>query len=263
MGIRKKIFFGFIIIGLILFMSGLISLFQLIQIEKTVAGMHSDNIRSIEVSQEILNEAEKQTWEIIDIMHNNLEGEDAQIHFNEKLYASCLNMVSQNITSSEESKIIDTLHVQYSVYKHQVQVLDSLFATSNIEKRTQWFNNYYRPYYLAFIKTLTDLSKQNQNIISLNSHKLESNFYRMIIPLIVAVAVGLFLIILFNYFINLYFTNPVLRITKGLKTYTENKIPYNVKIDTNDEIGELNKEIKTLISHTKQKNSVGIFDFNK
>jgi methyl-accepting chemotaxis protein len=85
----------------------------------------------------------------------------------------------------------------------------------------------------------------------------------MIIPLIVAIVVGLFLIILFNYFINFYFINPVLKIIKGIKEYSTNKQPYNVKIDTRDEINDLNKEIKSLISNTKQKESTGVFNFNK
>lgn len=264
MGIRKKIFFGFVIIGLILFMSGIISLYQLVQIEKTVVGMHSDNIRSIEISQEVLNETESQTWRIIDIIHGRLEGNEAELYFNDDLYTESFELMSQNITSDIESKIVDTLFVQYQLYKNQVFKLDSLFFMGNPEKRSYWFDTYYRPVYTSFKKTIQNLSKHNQDIISENSYKLESNFYRMIIPLIVAVAVGMFLIILFNYFINLYFISPILKIIKGMKAFSENKVPYNVKVDTQDEIGELNKEIKLLVSHSKQKeSSTGIFDFKK
>jgi len=245
-------------------MSGLICLFQLIQIEKMVSGMHKENIRSIQVSQQILNETEKQTWQILDIINEEKQGNNAKIFINEPLYSSCLNLISENITLDEESKIFDTLKVHYQLFQKQSLLIDSLFSTENIEKRAYWFNTYYRPIFVSFTQTAHNLSRVNQQTISQNSHKLETNFYRMIIPLIVAVAVGFLLIMLFNYFINLYFINPVLNIIKGIKSYSESKTPYNVKVETQDEIETLNKEIKSLISSTRQSDKpIGIFDFNK
>jgi methyl-accepting chemotaxis protein len=179
MGIRKKIFLGFVVIGLILFVSGMISLFQLIQIEQTVTTIN--NIHNIEMSEKIFDEA--------------------KIILNDSLCAA-------------------------------YQLLDSLFVSYN-------------------------------NTVLDNTAELKANFYRMVIPLTVAIVVGLFLIILFNYFINFYFINPVLKIIKGIKEYSINKQPYNVKVSTRDEINDLNREIKSLISNTKQKESAGVFNFNK
>jgi methyl-accepting chemotaxis protein len=263
MGIRKKIFLGFVIIGLILFTSGVISFFQLIGIEKKVADMNMSNIRCIETSGRMLNEAKEQTWKILDIMHENSQGENAKIPLNDALYTECLELILQNIIFADETKMLDTLRTQYQLFKYQTLQLDSLFCSDNSNERNEWFNTRYRPVYESFAKAANNLGIFNQNTISKNSDELEANFYRMVIPLIVAVAVGLLLIILFNYFINYYFISPILKISNGLKEYSVNKQPYNVKIDTQDEINELNREIKSLISHTKQKESAGVFNFNK
>ncbi|MDR2025954.1 MAG: MCP four helix bundle domain-containing protein [Prevotellaceae bacterium] len=263
MGIRKKIFLGFIIIGLILFTSGMISLFQLMRIEKTVSGLNVNNIRSIEASGKIFDEAKKQTWKILDIMHNNSQNGEARIIFNDTLYRSCLDFILQNITIPEEKKMFDILQANYQLFKHQTVLLDSVFLSGNVTERNEWLNTKYRPVYESFIKAAHDLEIFNQNTMLKNSTELEANFYRLVTPLIVALAIGLFLVILFNYFINIYFINPILKIIAGLKEYSENKQPYNVKIDTRDEIYELNREIKSLISHTKQKESVGVYNFNK
>ncbi|MDR1887217.1 MAG: MCP four helix bundle domain-containing protein [Prevotellaceae bacterium] len=263
MGIRKKIFLGFVIIGLILFTSGMISLFQLVRIEKTVAEMNTNNIRSIEASGRMFDEAKKQTWKILDIMHENAQGEDARIILNDTVYANCLDFILQNITVPEEKTMFDTLYVRYQLFKHHTALLDSLFLSNSAKERNEWFNTLYRPVYESFTKATGELGTLKQNTISGNSTALEANFYRLVIPLIVAVAVGLFLIILFNYFINFYFITPILKIIKGIEEYSENRQPYNVKIDTRDEINDLNREIKSLISHTKQKESAGVFNFNK
>ncbi|MDR0725569.1 MAG: hypothetical protein LBF59_06135 [Prevotellaceae bacterium] len=263
MGIKKKIFLGFVVIGLILFTSGTICLFQLLQIEQTVADINMNYIRSIEASGKIFDEAKKQTWKILDIMHENSQGEDARIILNDTFYIKRLDFIRDNITIPEERHTFDTLFAKYQQFKRQTILLDSLFLWGNPKERNEWFNTLYRPVYEMFTVAAHSHEILNQNTIANNSAELKSNFYRMVIPLIVAVAVGLFLIILFNYFINIYFVSPVLKIIKGIKDYSVNKQPYNVKIDTRDEINDLNREVKSLISRTKQKESAGVFTFNK
>jgi hypothetical protein len=263
MGIRKKIFLGFVVIGLILFTSGMISLFQLVQIEQNVTDMNTNYIRNIEASGQIFGEAKKQTWKILDIMHENSQGEDARIILNDTFYVKRLDFIRENIVVQEEENMFDTLFAKYQQFKLRTLLLDSLFLQENARERNEWFNTRYRPVYEAFTEAAHNFEVLNQNIIAHNSAELKSNFYRMVIPLTVAVTVGLFLIILFNYFINAYFICPVLKIIKGIEDYSINRQPYNVKIDTRDEINDLNREIKSLISRTKQKESAGVFNFNK
>jgi HAMP domain-containing protein len=260
MGIRKKIFLGFVIIGLILFTSGMISILQLFRIEKTVADMNVTSIRSIEASGRLFEEAKTQTWKILDIMHENSQGEEARIILNDTLYEGCLDLIRQNISTQEEKSMFDVLHDKYLLFKDHTVMLDSLFLSENTEERNEWFNILYRPVYESFTGAANKMGIFGQNTISKNASELKNNFYRMVIPLIVAIAVGLFLIILFNYFINFYFINPVLKIIDGIKNYSEGKRTYNVKVDTRDEINELNKEVKHLISQTKQKEPAGIFN---
>jgi methyl-accepting chemotaxis protein len=225
--------------------------------------MNVNNIRSIEALGKILDESKKQTWKILDIMYDNSQGEDARIVFHDSLYTDCLDFILQNITMPEEKRMLDILITNYQLLKSQAILFDSLFLSGNMEERSEWFNAKYRPVYETFTKAANDLEIFNRTTILKKSIELESNFYRLVIPLIVALAIGLFLVVLFNYFINYYFINPILKIIKGVKQYSENKQPYKVKIDTRDEINELNREIKLLISHTKQKESAGVYNFNK
>jgi CHASE3 domain sensor protein len=263
MGIRKKISLGFVVIGLILFTSGMISVLQLMQIEQTVTDINTNNIRSIETLGQIVDGTKNQTWKILDIMHEDSKGYDARIILNDTFYTKRLDLIRQNITAPEEKNMLNALCVQYQQFKQQTVLLDSLFQSGNARERNEWFNTLYRPVYESFTNAANNLEILNQNAVSNNSVELKSNFYRMIIPLIIAIVVGLFLIILFNYFINAYFIGPILKIIKGVEEYYVNKQPYNIKIDTRDEINDLNRQIKSLISQTKQKESAGVFHFNK
>ena len=265
MGIRRKIFLGFVIISFILFLSGWICIFQLMKIEKTVSGMLTDNIKSMDIAELLLDESESQTWNIFHRMTNSESGNKSEIVFNGAELERLIHLASQNITANDEEIIIENLRLNYENFKASALTLDSILTTQGNIDGNICFNTMYKPSFKAFNSSIRELRTVNQNAISHNSHKLESSFYRMTMPLIIAIVVGLCLIILFNYFINMYFITPILNIIKGIKNYFEQKTPYDVKIETKDEINELNREIKVLIAHSKKKESAspGVFQFNK
>ena len=252
MGIRKKIFIGFVIIGFILFLSGIISIFQLIGMEKTVSGMLSDNVKSVELSKYMTDALEAQSWDILDIITKKKTGNEAKFHFYQTGFNDLISGARNNLTVAGEKEVIDSLEISYNIYYKTITKVDSLFALPYIERRIEWFVDLYQPAYLQFNAAIQKLRVINQNAIFENSMILEGSFYRMLMPPIIAITAGLFLIILFNYFVNLYFINPILRITKGIKTFFDNKIPYNVKVETKDEINELNEDVKILISQFKK-----------
>lgn len=263
MGIRKKIFIGFVIVGFILFLSGIISVFQLVGMEKSISGMLSDNVKSVQISKYMMDAVEAQSWSILDIITKEKVGDDARLHFHEADFEGLISRARNNLTVEGEQEVVDSLEASYNVYYKAARNLDSLFTLPQLDRRITWFVELYQPAYLQFNASIQKLKAINQNALFENSMKLEANFYRMLMPPIIAIAAGLFLIILFNYFVNLYFISPILRINKGIKLFLNNKISYTVTVDTKDEINDLNEEVKILITQFKKDASGGksIIDF--
>lgn len=254
MGIRKKIFFGFVIIGFILFLSGVISVLQLTQIGKSVTSILNENMLSIEISRHLTEEAQKQGRAVFRIVINQYEDGKGTISFDDRLFVKLIDSAAANITAHKEQEVIDSLRMAYNDFRYNTLALDSLFALTHVNK-AYWYNNLYEPSFVRFIASIDRLEQVNQAAIFENSILLEKNFYRMIMPPIIAIIVGLVLIVLFHYFINLYLISPLLSIKKGIKLYVENKISYSVKVETKDELGELNQEVKRLVSLSKKKES--------
>ena len=71
-------------------------------------------------------------------------------------------------------------------------------------------------------------------------------------PGVVAVMVGLVLVVLFNYFISLYFVNPLQRISGGIADFLNRKKSYNIIVDTDDELHMLNENVKELVEMNKK-----------
>jgi signal transduction histidine kinase len=86
----------------------------------------------------------------------------------------------------------------------------------------------------------------NQKAVEGNSLLMNANYYRMIMPAVIAIVACIILIFLLNYFIFIYFLSPMMKIIKGVNAFTETRVPYSVNLDTKDEISELNNEVKKL-----------------
>ena len=69
---------------------------------------------------------------------------------------------------------------------------------------------------------------------------------------ITSIVMGIILVFLFNYFINFYFVNPLLRISEGISDYIQRKRSYNVTVDNDDELKELNENVKELVESNRK-----------
>jgi hypothetical protein len=222
-------------------------------------------VKSIDITKRLSDAAETQIWDVIHIMVNNATGRNAEIHLDTAVFEHYIDLASKNATSEEEDSIVENMRGCYENFKSSSLTLDSVFAMSDASERARYFNTGYKSSLRAFVESVKELQEINREAISQNSRRLEGDFYRIVMPLIIAMSVGLFLVLIFNYFINLYFITPILAIIKGIKSYLGQKTPYDVKIETKDEINELNHEIKVLFSHSKKmdNNRPGVFEFGK
>jgi methyl-accepting chemotaxis protein len=122
----------------------------------------------------------------------------------------------------------------------------------DINTRKEWYKNELEPVYNKLRKYKKELGILTQSALSQNTNELQEGYYRSIMPGIIAVSAGIVLVLLFNYFINLYFISPILLISKGIKNYKEFRKSYNVQFDNDDEIQDINCEVRSIIDENKK-----------
>jgi signal transduction histidine kinase len=108
------------------------------------------------------------------------------------------------------------------------------------------------PVYMKLRGYIQQLMMLSQKALTENSYNLSDSFYRSLMPCVVSVGVGIVLVILFVYFINFYFINPILMISKGISNYVTNKKSYNVTLDNTDELQDLNQNVADLVDINKK-----------
>lgn len=250
MNIRKKIFLGCIIIAFILFLAGVVIVFEMKRIRSSVSVALFENVASMNAAHRMQYLIGQQN--IVVLNYHSVENDSILTTFRDNIanYHSAYNEAKNTITIEGEKAIIDSIDMYYSQYNEIVNLL----TTTNIDKKSLYALHFPRlsEIYNRISKSINELFLINQQMVEKNSLLIDQNYYRMIMPAIVAIVAGIVLIFLFYYFMNIYVIKPILKITKGVNAFSATRVPYKVEIETQDEIAELNTELKKLTELAKK-----------
>lgn len=247
LGIKTKVLLGTTVIGLILLISCVISFVEFERLSKYVSSVLADNIACVNTSRHLMNISEEYNTYILEqIGSDDYFAEVPQLSDNQNFIKNFENL-KNHFTIEAERSMADSVLYAYVAYMHVVSEVPDIWFDGYSYRRTWYFDRLQGVYdkLRDYIQRLTLIS---QNALAENYYSLNDRFYRSITPIIVAAGVGIILVILFNYFINIYFIIPVVKINKGLKLYKEYNKRYDVKFDYGkDQVQELNENIKDLV----------------
>ncbi|MDO4735634.1 MAG: hypothetical protein Q4B21_01250, partial [Bacteroidia bacterium] len=115
-----------------------------------------------------------------------------------------------------------------------------------------WYFERLYPVYMKLRDYIQQLNDVSQDALVKNYQELNQTFYRSMMPGVVAVSVGMILVFLFYYYINYYLLTPILSVIKGVKNFVQYKKSYTVEINSQDELNELNENVKQLVEINKK-----------
>ena len=253
---------GFTVLAFILFFSSIVSLFEYTRMNRVLTQQIGENVNSVNIARDLIILTEDYNLGVLDAMSEaDYEGgfvtggpADATNAEFIQDFSNTMEDMRRSFTEStsfKEKNYADSVLLAYTAY---MQVLrESLDMTgSNLEERQEWYFNRLQPFYMKlrnYIRRLTDASQQ---ALLENSKKVDETFYRSITPAIASVVVGLLVVMLFNYFINFYLINPLIKINKGITGYRNVRKDYTVEVDNNgDELDSLNNAVRDIIEDHK------------
>ena len=251
LGIKSKVFLGSTVIGLILLLSCVISFVEFERLSNYVSSVLADNIACVNTSRNLMNISEEYNTYILEqIGSDDSFGEIHEVAGNEDFISNFENL-KHHFTIEEEKVMADSVQYAFVAYMHVVNELPDIW-TSGYTYRREWYFERVQGVYDKLREYIQELTLISQNALAENYYHLHDRFYRSITPIIVAAFVGIILVILFNYFINIFFITPVIKINKGLKSYREYNKGYDVKFDHGrDQMQELNENIKEIIEENR------------
>ncbi|MBQ1882463.1 MAG: hypothetical protein II159_04070 [Bacteroidales bacterium] len=252
--LKKKISVGFVILGFILLLSSLIAIFEFITMRRTVGQFVRDDIISINTTRKLLDMADQYNFELLSTM-----GDSTYTDVNtmptiseDDRFIDTLLSIRNRFKTVSEREMADSIRYAYVSYAHILEEAKGIWNEPRYLKKKEWYFERLYPVYTQLRRYIKELNFSSQRALKQNSDDLSEGFYRSLMPCVVAVGIGILLLFLFNYYLNFYFFNPMVRMNRALHNYKRTRKTYDVIVESDDEVEELNDNVKELVREHKQ-----------
>jgi len=236
MGIRVKILSGFLILSLMLLIAGSWSIYELKSIGSSVQRILDENYQSIRAAKVMKEALEREDSAVLLLMLGHWEEGRRLLSSADSLFTQKINFAFENISIEGEHEHLDEISSRYTVYKSKWErpIVDT-YKEGNMD----WYFKEMHNSFLHVKESINELITLNDSTMYLTASKLENRSSRAIMPGIIALISALVFTFLFNYLVNYYYVTPIITITDRVNKFINKRTPFNVTIETDDEIAEL------------------------
>jgi hypothetical protein len=248
MRLRLKILSGFLILALMLSIAGIWSIYELKNVGSSVQALLDDNYKSIDAAKIMIEALEREDSGVLLLMLGNWREGRTIIASADSSFETGFKIAANNVTIPGEQSYVDSIRMKYQAYK-------KLWERPIVDTQKQGnLNWYFETVHQSFLDAMTSVN----NLMFLNDQEmfktasdLQTKANRAIMPGIVAIISALVFTLLFNFFVNYYFVSPVIKITESIRKFLDQKVPFDVRVETKDEIYDLAESISNLCNITK------------
>lgn len=243
MGLRIKILAGFLILSAMLLLAGLWSIHELNLIGSSVQKILDENYRSIRAAKTMVEAVEREDSAILLLQLGKWEEGRTILNSADSLFLDRLRFAMNNITIPGEADHLQQISQHYQEYK---KMWERPIVDTNKQGNINWYLQEVHGSFLSLKQALSDLIQLNDKTLYRTASELKSRADRAIMPGIIAIIAALVFSLIFNYLVNYFMVSPIIRITDRIKKFQEKRTPFNVKIETHDEIAHLAEAIEHL-----------------
>lgn len=244
MRLKYKIVSGFVILAIMLIIAGIISIFELSHVGKSVQILLDENYKSIDASSKMIEALEREDSGIILLILGNWSEGRTTIREADSIFLYYLDIAQNNVTIHGEEKYIEKIKTSYTEYKNIW--IKPIVGTSK-EGDIKWYYDNHHQAFTNVKQAVNDLMILNQKTMYETGSELKNRTNKAIMPSIVAIVSAIIFSLIFSYFIHYYVIRPIVRMIKGVNDYYDYNKPFIIDVETKDEINDLAQAIKRLL----------------
>ncbi len=248
LSLRLKIVLSLSAIAVVLLMSGIISFLEYRHMSNYVSELIAGNVNNIHRTQELVSAVDAYNLDILAVI-----GDDKLTHvpeFDRAAFLSTCEDLKGSLADANVKELADSVVYAYSAYMLASMELEEVYESSFINTR-DWYFNRLQPIFGRLRAYLDHLSSEMYEELEQNSRDFDSGFFRSIIPSIVAVSMGIILVFLLLFFIQVYYVNPIYAMLEALKDYLGYRRRYTYTFDGFDQLSDLNNSITELAEENR------------
>ena len=249
-GIRKRVTVGFLGIVVLLFFSGLVSLFELNNMSTDIENILDGNRRSLELSENMLDAISAHDRAVVNyaVFRDTLYSDSCKLSFAE---FSAHIIAARSEASKSAVMMFDSLSQSAERLRAVVHELRTSRTIENLVL-ADTLNPTHVPAYAAASNSIMRVMSQAQLSLSPRAERLSRNAYRAVTPVFISLVVMIVILLMFYYFIMIYALKPIIEINKSLGDWLRYKLPFKPKAECRDELLELKEKLESVTNAPKK-----------
>jgi len=253
MGIRAKILLGFLILATMLFLAGAWSIYELRTVGISVQRLLDDNYKSIQAARLMTEALEREDSATLLLLSGNWEEGRKIIETADVSFQQAFEIAQKNVTIPGENGYVEEIEKAYGKYK--ALWIRPIVGTKR-EKNLSWYFQEVHRSFLEVKMAVERLMALNDRVMYQTATELKNRAHKAVMPGVVAILSALVFAIIFNYFVNYYLVSPILKITGAIQKFLETGIPFEVKIETKDEMQRLATSLQQVMTQSQKSEAV-------
>lgn len=276
-GMRKRVTVGFLSIVSLLFISGMLSFFELGSLSRDTGDILKASRRNIELAKEMLDAAHELNVALIhrsvyaDRTYDSLCRSSMQrlerVHLTAQQEALDRSFLDSLSFATTEMKILVDRYLTAATRRAEQEAAAAILADTlphadslavalpaevSMPTADHWYTEEFEASYTRLTAAVKAFMTSTQSSLAPRTEQMKKNAYRAVTPVLIALAVMIAIVLMFYYFMTIYCVNPILGMNKSLGDYLSFKLPFAVKAECKDEVLELKEKIDTLITQSRQ-----------
>ena len=261
-GIRKRVTIGFLSIVVLLFFSGLVSLFELNNMSEDIESILNSSRQSIELSESMLDAIRANDRAVVNyaVLRDSTYADSCRLSF--EAFSAKIEQARRE-TSASAAPLFDSLEtfagelngvverLRASRTIENLLMLDSMSGGALSFDGRRWYYQNYLPVYNSTSNSVMRVMSLAQSTLSPRAERLSHNAYRSVTPVFISLLAMIAILLMFYYFIVIYTVNPIIAMNRSLGDWLRYKLPFNVKTECQDEMRELKEKIENLVNVNK------------
>lgn len=261
-GIRKRVTIGFLSIVVLLFFSGLVSLFELNNMSEDIESILDSNRRSIELSQSMIDAIRANDRAVVSyaVLRDSMYADSCRVSF-EAFSAKVAQARKESSSSAAPlfdsiemftkrlSGVVEELRASRTI--ENLLLLDSMSGGALSFDGRRWYDENYMPTYNSTSNSVLRVMSLAQSALTPRAERLSRNAYRSVTPVFISLLVMIAILLMFYYFIMIYTVKPIVEMNRSLGDWLRYKLPFTIKSECHDEMKELKEKIELVVNSPK------------
>lgn len=266
-GIGRRVTIGFLSIVALLFVSGIISLFELGNLSNDTEKILAASRRNMEIAKDMLKSAHEHSQAVLYVVvfdeqsrkddcsrsMGDLEGRLATAR-SEAVSASRLDSLAMSVSRLRE--VTERFMFSRAIAGIDLSLIAGEEPASGVSASAvagkKWYEESYKVAYDDLVDDIQNFMTHTHSSLAPRAEQLNKNAYRSVAPVFIAQVVMIAIVLMFYYFMRIYCVRPIERINSSLSNYLNYRLPFSVKSDLLDDYKELVEYIEKLIALLKQ-----------